>query len=122
MQLDDHIMKTQAMKVSPFSAPHKEEITAWEKWLMDTQVVRFDAYFNPVCKPPMCGLSVRCNAQIIEEWLKVQAQWMYLEPVFGAEDIIRQMPKEVHTAAVCIFIWGFSNRLKCSLVLHGNRA
>lgn len=33
-------------------------------------------------------------ADLIDEWLKFQRQWMYLENIFNAEDIIKQLPAE----------------------------
>jgi dynein heavy chain, axonemal len=67
--LDDHILKSQAMRGSPYIAALGAKATDWEDKLINMQ-------------------------DVLDTWLRVQSTWMYLEPIFSSDDIMRQMPTE----------------------------
>ncbi|KAH8086149.1 1-aminocyclopropane-1-carboxylate synthase [Aureococcus anophagefferens] len=67
--LDDHLVKTQTMCGSMFIKAIEEDAKAWESQLKYAQA-------------------------LIDEWIACQRVWMYLEPIFGSEDIMRQLPTE----------------------------
>uniref|UniRef100_A0A1Y1N5M7 Dynein heavy chain 1, axonemal n=2 Tax=Photinus pyralis TaxID=7054 RepID=A0A1Y1N5M7_PHOPY len=67
--LDDHIVMTQQLSFSPFKGPFEERIDNWEEKL-------------------------KTCSECLEEWMEVQRQWMYLEPIFASPDITQQLPTE----------------------------
>jgi dynein heavy chain len=67
--LDEHITTTQAMSFSAFKGPFEERIESWNETL------------NVV-------------SEMLDEWIAVQKNWLYLQPIFDSADINKQLPAE----------------------------
>lgn len=78
--LEDHNVSISAMKGSRYAKPFEEELLYWERTL---------ALINDV----------------LEVYLNVQRQWMYLENIFLGEDIRKQLPKETKQFDEINLIW-----------------
>jgi dynein heavy chain len=68
-QLEDHSVQVQTMLGSRFVTGIRDKVEMWEQ-------------------------KIRLGADVIDEWLQVQRSWMYLESIFNAEDIQKQLPTE----------------------------
>ena len=78
--LADQVVMVQTMLGSPFIKHIKSEAKMFERKLVYAQ-------------------------ELLDEWLAVQRTWMYLEPIFGSEDIMRQMPAEGRRFAAVDQFW-----------------
>jgi dynein heavy chain, axonemal len=68
-KLDEHIVNTQTLQFSPYKRPFEEELAEWDGKL-------------------------RLMSDVVDEWIKFQQQWMYLQPIFDSPDISKQLPQE----------------------------
>ena len=78
--LDEQIVMTQAMLFSPFKTALANEIDQW-------------------------AAKLALVSETLEEWLKCQRAWMYLQPIFDADDIVKQLPAEAKRFQVCDKVW-----------------
>jgi dynein heavy chain len=67
--IDEQITLTQSMSFSAFKKPFEERIEKWNE-----------------------GLGIA--SEVVEEWVKVQRNWLYLQPIFDSPDIMKQLPQE----------------------------
>lgn len=67
--LDEQITMTQTIMFSAFKGPFEERIEEWNRKLC-------------------------CVSDVLEVWVTVQRNWLYLQPIFESPDINRQLPAE----------------------------
>ena len=78
--LDDHTLKAQTIRSNPNIKFMEERAVRWEKLMLYIQ-------------------------EVLDVWIKVQSSYLYLEPIFGSEDIIGQMPKEAKKFSEVDNVW-----------------
>jgi dynein heavy chain len=69
MLLDDNVIKAQTIRSNPAVGFMADKAKQWEELLIFMQ-------------------------EVLEIWIKVQTNFLYLEPVFSSEDIRLHMPAE----------------------------
>lgn len=67
--LDEHVTMTQALQFSQFKGPFVERIDVFDRKLTLT-------------------------SEVLEVWIAVQRNWLYLQPIFDSPDINKQLPAE----------------------------
>lgn len=67
--LDEHAIKAQTVRANPNISIHEQRAKAWEKTMFKLQ-------------------------EILDVWIKVQANYLYLEPIFNSDDISKKLPGE----------------------------
>ena len=78
--LDEHITMTQAMAFSAFKGPFEARIDTWNSTL-------------------------QCVSEVIDEWIQLQRNWLYLQPIFDSADIQKQLPQEAKRFATVDKYW-----------------
>jgi len=71
LMLDENIVTAQQIRANPFVKPIEEEANAWERKLTNLRI-------------------------ILEKWIKVQMEYLYLNPIFDSEDITKRLPAEAN--------------------------
>ena len=66
-RLDDDVNLTQQLSFSPFKGHFEDQIQEWDR-------------------------SLTLVSEVLEQWLECQRNWLYLQPIFSAEDIAIQLP------------------------------
>jgi dynein heavy chain len=78
--LEESLVSINTIMGSRFVEPIREEVAEWNGKLMLLQ-------------------------ETLDEWMTCQRSWMYLESIFTAQDIVRQLPEESSTFAKVLHIY-----------------
>ncbi|KAL8275069.1 hypothetical protein Esti_000948 [Eimeria stiedai] len=86
--LDEHILTTQGLQFSLYKKPHEKEIEEWAALIMTA-------------------------SETLDEWLKCQRSWLYLQPIFQSPDIAKQLPAETKRFNTVDTAWRVLMRHTC---------
>ncbi|KAL8435730.1 hypothetical protein ACSSS7_002267 [Eimeria intestinalis] len=86
--LDEHMLTTQGLQFSVYKKPHEKEIDEWAALIMTA-------------------------SETLDEWLKCQRSWLYLQPIFQSPDIAKQLPAETKRFNTVDTAWRVLMRHTC---------
>jgi dynein heavy chain len=78
--LDEHALTAQTIRSSPDVVPMQERAVNWDRLMIFLQ-------------------------EVLDVWIKVQANYLYLEPIFHSEDITKKLPIEAREFAKIDVMW-----------------
>ena len=84
--LDEHTTLTQQMSFSVFKKSFAERIDTYAPCV----VVRV-CLFLTICVCGRWSETLNLASDVLDEWMKVQRAWLYLQPIFDTADIQKQV-------------------------------
>uniref|UniRef100_A0A1B0D1E5 Uncharacterized protein n=1 Tax=Phlebotomus papatasi TaxID=29031 RepID=A0A1B0D1E5_PHLPP len=93
------------IKISPDLTLERIIEYGLDDYISKFQVISESATKENNLEKAMTKMGLGNHSDILDSWLKVQSNWMYLEPIFSSPDIQQHMPEEGRRFSAVDKIW-----------------